>query len=469
MMLELRVLSGSRAGAREKFDQPIVSVGRHAMSDLHFDPQGDLDVSTRHAEFREASGIWTIADQSSTNGTFVNGERITGERRLNDGDVVSFGANGPRVEVRGVGRATPATAFQPELKAGAPVSAPKPRMDTSARVAVAVREQTRSMRRGFMLGGGALIAAGAVGFFFWQRVVTRRELALTSVVAHSDSTLKALEKQLASARPGDSVTTAAQRQELQARKRDIANMNAQIAGGTATRGSVEALSKRMDRTSAMQRSIAQMDLSKVYDLNDAAVAMVASDFDGKYIAGTAFGITRSGLLVTNRHVVRSQAGLVARRILVIFANTTNAWLPVRIVRLGESDDDDLALLQIDVPGNYPVVAGVSREGAAAKVGAPVAAIGYPGATDLPMEGTGLKITARTTITPGTVSKRLGNVIQLDSYAAHGASGSPLFDAAGNVVGVIYGGDLESHGKIVYAVPAQRLAAFLGADGGSILR
>ena len=116
-----------------------------------------------------------------------------------------------------------------------------------------------------------------------------------------------------------------------------------------------------------------------------------------------------------------------------------------------------------------MVAGVSRAGGLARVGAPVASIGYPGATDTPMEGSGMNITARTTITAGTVSKRLDDVIQIDSYAGHGSSGSPLFDSAGNVVGVIYGGAKESNGRIVYAVPAQRLSAFIGSDGGAIVK
>jgi len=468
MTLELRVLSGSRAGARETFDKPIVAVGRHAMSDLRFDPQADLDVSTRHAEFRDAGGIWTIADQSSTNGTFVNGERITGERRLDDGDVVSFGANGPRVEVRGVGTAAPATSFQPEMEPSASAPSAKPRMDTSARVAVAVKEQTKSMRRGFMLGGGALIAAGAVAFFFWQRAASARESEMAAIIAHSESMLAALEKKMDAPRPGDTAYTAALKDTLAARKRDLDAVRGQIAAGTATKGAVSELSKKLERTAEMQRALGQMDVTRVVEANDAAVAMVASDFDGKVIAGTAFGITRGGMLVTNRHGVRGESGKPAGKVVVIFANTKE-WLPARIVRVSENEDDDLALIQIEVAGNYPVVSGVSRTGGLARVGAPVASIGYPGATDTPMEGTGMNITARTTSTPGTVSKRLDNVIQIDSYAGHGSSGSPLFDSAGNVVGVIYGGARESGGRIVYAVPAQRLAAFLGADGGSILR
>ena len=468
MTLELRVLSGARAGARETFEKQLVAVGRHAMSDLRFDPHGDLDVSTRHAEFREDGGVWTVVDQASTNGTFVNGERVTAERRLNDGDVVGFGANGPRVEVRGVGVATPATTFQPEVKPAAPVAAPKPRMDTQARVAVAVKEQTKTMRAGFMIGGGALIAAGAIAFFFWQRAATQRESEMASIIAHSESTLVALARKLDAPRPGDAAYTAALKDTLAARKRDLDAVRGQIAAGTATKGSISELSKRMDRTAEMQQTIRQMDVTRVVEANDAAVAMVASDFDGKFIAGTAFGVSTSGMLVTNRHVVRGESGKPAGRVMVIFANT-KAWLPARIVRIAEGEDDDLALLQIEVAGSYPIVSGVSRTGALARVGAPVASIGYPGATDTPMEGTGMHITARTTSTPGSVSKRLEGVIQIDSYAGHGSSGSPLFDSAGNVVGVIYGGAKESGGRIVYAVPAQRLAAFLGADGGAVLR
>lgn len=468
MTLELRVLSGSRAGARAKFDKPLVAVGRDVTSDLRFDPLTDLDVSIRHAAFRGAGGIWTIADQSSTNGTFVNGERITGERRLDAGDVVSFGANGPRVEVRGVGVAAPARSFQPEMEPSAPAPSANPRMDTSARVAVAVKEQTKSMRRGFMLGGGALIAAGAVAFFFWQRAASAREREMTAIIAHSESVLVALGKKLDAPRPGDTAYTAALKDTLAARKRDLDAVRGQIAAGTATRGAVSDLSKKLERTAEMQQTLEQMDITKVVEANDAAVAMVASDFDGKFVAGTAFGITPGGMLITSRHIVHGESGKPADKVVVVFANTRK-WLPARIVRVSDDANDDLALIQIAVAGDYPVVSGVSRIGGLARVGAPVASIGYPGATDTPMEGTGMNITARTTSTPGTVSKRLDNVIQIDSYAGHGSSGSPLFDSAGNVVGVIYGGARESGGRIIYAVPAQRLAAFLGSDGGSILK
>ncbi len=73
MTLELRVLTGARAGTRQRFDTPVVTIGRHPTSDFRFDANGDLDVSARHAELRQSGGSWSVLDLGSTNGTFVNG------------------------------------------------------------------------------------------------------------------------------------------------------------------------------------------------------------------------------------------------------------------------------------------------------------------------------------------------------------------------------------------------------------
>jgi S1-C subfamily serine protease len=68
-----------------------------------------------------------------------------------------------------------------------------------------------------------------------------------------------------------------------------------------------------------------------------------------------------------------------------------------------------------------------------------------------------------------VSKVLDEALQLDAYAAHGSSGSPVFDARGLVVGVVYGGASESNGRIVYAVPAARLIQQLPRDAAGVVR
>jgi hypothetical protein len=67
-----------------------LSVGRSETADvsLEFDPQ----VSRVHAELARLDEDWILVDDGlSRNGSFVNGERVIGRRRLLDGDVLRFG------------------------------------------------------------------------------------------------------------------------------------------------------------------------------------------------------------------------------------------------------------------------------------------------------------------------------------------------------------------------------------------
>ncbi len=64
-------------------------VGRDAVNDLAVDARG---LSRQHAEFKlDATGALCLADLDSTNGTFVNRERIHGARVVAENDVVHFG------------------------------------------------------------------------------------------------------------------------------------------------------------------------------------------------------------------------------------------------------------------------------------------------------------------------------------------------------------------------------------------
>jgi pSer/pThr/pTyr-binding forkhead associated (FHA) protein len=72
--------------------------GRHRLS-VGRDPDADVSlswdtkVSRLHAELECVGSQWTVIDDGlSTNGSFVNGERVAGRRRLADGDALRFGA-----------------------------------------------------------------------------------------------------------------------------------------------------------------------------------------------------------------------------------------------------------------------------------------------------------------------------------------------------------------------------------------
>jgi hypothetical protein len=67
-----------------------MTVGRRAEADVSL--PWDLEVSRLHAEFEWKAGEWLLCDDGfSQNGTFVNGLRIHGRRRLADGDLVRVG------------------------------------------------------------------------------------------------------------------------------------------------------------------------------------------------------------------------------------------------------------------------------------------------------------------------------------------------------------------------------------------
>ena len=63
------------------------SIGRDDAADLRIDSRR---VSRRHAVINCESGAYSIDDLGSTNGTVVNGVRIS-EAKLQSGDVVAFG------------------------------------------------------------------------------------------------------------------------------------------------------------------------------------------------------------------------------------------------------------------------------------------------------------------------------------------------------------------------------------------
>jgi hypothetical protein len=84
-----------REGTRELRLVPLadgdqVTIGRVAENDLALDWDGE--VSRTHAQLERVGGDWTLVDDGlSRNGSFVNGERVHGRRRLADGDAIRLG------------------------------------------------------------------------------------------------------------------------------------------------------------------------------------------------------------------------------------------------------------------------------------------------------------------------------------------------------------------------------------------
>jgi pSer/pThr/pTyr-binding forkhead associated (FHA) protein len=77
-------------------DSTALTVGRSGDNDLPLD--GDEYASAHHARFEPRRDGVYIEDIGSTNGTFVNGIRLTNDRRLVPGDVVRIGETDLRFE-----------------------------------------------------------------------------------------------------------------------------------------------------------------------------------------------------------------------------------------------------------------------------------------------------------------------------------------------------------------------------------
>lgn len=430
-------MTGVRAGQVERLDKAIVVIGRHAASDLRFDPNHDLDVSGRHAEIRELDGKYIIRDIGSTNGTFVNGRRIEGDVELHEGDKIRFGAKGPQAEVR--------------LDV-------KPR-STEQRIQIAVSQQTAGMKRYTIAAIVVLAVGAAAAYWVGQRNSALQVSELRQLLADNDRRVTTLQGGMSQS--GDTALV----NELQRRTHSLRERLA----GAPNDEERNKLKAEIAEVEKQLSSMSRMDLPSINSTNAPAVALIVAEIGGKSFAGSGFAIAPQGLLMTNRHNVVSEAGQRAGRLIVKFRDT-GEWLPAHIVKVATEDEGDLALIQIDASGkSLPTIAGVQAGSDNAGEGSPVAIIGFPLGYTIAMEGEGNEFVAKTTLNPGTVSKRTSTVLQIDSFAAHGSSGSPVLNARGHVVGVVYGGPVEGGGRIVYAVPSDKIAAFVPDEYKGIVK
>jgi hypothetical protein len=96
-------------------DGDRVTIGSHASNDVVL--KGDRTVSRLHAVLEAFPAGWSLRDMGSRNGTFVNGQKLVGERVLGPGDDVRIGSI--RLVLRGGGHgdhtATEAPQPPPEL------------------------------------------------------------------------------------------------------------------------------------------------------------------------------------------------------------------------------------------------------------------------------------------------------------------------------------------------------------------
>ncbi|RYY56512.1 MAG: FHA domain-containing protein [Chitinophagaceae bacterium] len=96
----IRHTSGSKINQVEEFDysKSTLKIGRAAGSEIQYDPEKEVIVSREHGVITRTSEeppVFSITDNNSRNGIFVNKNRVKGTVPLNPGDEVQLGNNGP--------------------------------------------------------------------------------------------------------------------------------------------------------------------------------------------------------------------------------------------------------------------------------------------------------------------------------------------------------------------------------------
>ena len=468
MKAQFKFLSGARAGQVEAFRKGYIGLGRHPLSDVRFDAERDLDVSSRHAAIVRKTEGFVLQDLGSRNGTFVNGQRITADTVLKSGDVIGFGANGPALEFDVIESDVdlPPTAAAEGLaeRASSPreiyqaaSAPPSGRQSTGIRIAVEVARQTAHLRRTTKVLIVLLLLVGT-GFTWMQWDGRRRATVLLQLQVRADSLM----------RESRNLTTHFQselqgvRDALRSSQDETARLRRELDASGGDASSVARLRTALDAAELRQRALAGasgVDYRAISHRNQNAVAIVLVEYtDGDRYSGTAFSVDSMGTMVTNKHILAGDDGTkTPRRLGVIFSGSTQFW---RAETIGVSPDADIGVFRVLIKGGTPRVAGLAKTASGIERGDPVAVLGYPLGFDLPMESQGGQPIAEPTLTVGTVSKSLTSVIQVDAYGAPGSSGSPIFDRDGKVIAVLYGGERESNGKIIFAVPAYVVSDYL---------
>lgn len=144
------------------------------------------------------------------------------------------------------------------------------------------------------------------------------------------------------------------------------------------------------------------------------------------VTGTGFILTADGYIMTNYHVIRD-AHKNGYEIKVMLYDGSSYKAEI----VGIEDDNDIAVLKIDAKSLNPVTIADSSE---IQVGEPVYAIGNP-LGELTYTFTGGMISALDRDIKGEDGTAI-NMFQIDAAVNSGNSGGPVYNAEGEVVGVV---------------------------------
>ena len=505
-------LLDSASGRRYEAAGVRIRIGRGHECEVQVAAGVDTTVSRVHAELSvDPSGSLLVRDAGSRNGTWVNGERVITPLPVRLGDRIMLGAGGPMLVVDGLGT-------MPQLPVARPAGqAPRPSVARVLGKALAhAREERRAGKRGSAAFVRAVAAEGsprwlmsvvmvlilflgaAVYGVYWllsTRVEQTNE-ARRSVEDSVRLVTRRLEQDLQAARASaaPAVLVESLRTELgvaQARTAELraalgraqAALGAQLEAGEerrlaaqnevqrlreelaaaerrapsaatldSLRGAVASAERQTQGLDAKIRAIRGTDFAAIAQQNQGAVGLITVSFGRDYYNGTGFVITPDGYMLTNWHVVADSLHARPDTIWVILADQSQARYADVIAT---SPERDIAVIKLrGYRGGY--IAAVDWSGTKARQGEPAALIGYPAGAGFARLRTAV---VRTSMTAGIISRATDDVIQFDGMTIGGSSGSPLFNASGEVIAIHRAGLAQAPG-FGLAVPTRHAVAIM---------
>lgn len=523
-------LSGSHRGDRREFDKENILIGCDPKCDVRFNPGTEDKTSDLHAEVYFDNCEYYLRDLGSARGTFVNDHEID-EIILKDGDELEFGEGGPKVRFhteaaqgeickpfrivyrdswrksrRFQKQGIRSTAhFLGELSRGLfRHSTPRARFILSATVILAGVS---------ILASTLMLIQGA----FSKRKIEKEMIQLRRQLASDQQSREALERAVAEERERNGVLAAQHKAETESRLEALQEEEQKLRDQLAQSQSDESLKSeelkmlraKLDETtrsiavfnrerSLGERVVRQFQSGvcyiegayRFYDSSGNILRFLALDSAGApikdsqgqtlyttsgtapivevYYSGTGFLVSKSGWIMTNRHVAEpgwedqevkelTQKGLQSRlRYFRAYFPAIEAPFNLEVIQ--SSAQADVALLRTELGSHHPPVLEMEHPPGNAAPGQPVVLLGYPAGLNallarldekvvesvvtmagLEPEKISQELSHRGMIRPLSTQGHLSDVLPTklvyDAQTTQGGSGGPLFNVRGKVIGV----------------------------------
>lgn len=486
MGINIKYLRGFNEGQSLSFESfTRLKIGRHPHSDIPFHPQLDIRASGNHAELRRTESGVILTDLNSSNGTFVNGERIT-ETLLFNGDIVECGKSGPQFLYQVDG--DDADPHYPDADTAAILETDKKEVVGEQTLQMMIRKAVHKAKNdgnsrfgsttvfvrelvGQAVGHASrkikiaiLLLASVMGIsiigLIYQNNALKETLSIT--LKNHRQELNQLENRFNDALAESRQRSEMLRQQLAAAKTNSSTSKAQLEALQ------DLLSEEQRRSEDLAKAIrANNDrLASLNTLPDASIQAIRSfqpvardnapaiymvcGYDPatqKTISiGTAFVVKSKGLLLTNGHVageisrLKKEFGEKYTAVVVQNGRPKRKFTVTEVVTHPEFDTaktytPDVASLTVDTGGKSlkTVQLASTADCQDLEPGYEVAVMGFPEVTMDPGK-------PLATLSRGVIGRMIDNrYIQHDCQTSGGNSGSPILNLQGKVVGIHYGG------------------------------